>query len=197
MLLAHIAKMNLSQSSVTWLKEAQMEPKPCNGSDRVRKYIFVVTCIISTFSEDADYSQVTAHIQRLSRFLFGIGRIYSQFIMLRWLLYSAISVLAAIFWFSAFQGFIAHLFKRNALVCGDVFCGEGGSVKRRSTRCARVSFFTLLHAGPFVEEKMRLTVELCVSLYLSVWFLLSPWFFKQNCGLLLEEDQGYPKPQAL
>lgn len=72
----------VSQSSVTWLKEAQMEPKPCNGSDRVRKYIFVVTCIISTFSEDADRSQVTAQIQHSSRFLFGIGRIYSQFIML-------------------------------------------------------------------------------------------------------------------
>lgn len=48
-----------------------------------------------------------------------------------------------------------------------------------------------------MEGRARQTVELYVSLHLSVALTVTVIFFKQNHGLLPEENQGHPKPQEL
>lgn len=71
----------VSQSSVAWFEEARMEPKPCNGADRVGKHTSVVICARSPFPEGAELHQVTPAIQHSSRFLSGAARTSSQSVL--------------------------------------------------------------------------------------------------------------------
>lgn len=139
-----------------------MEPKPCNGTDRVRKHTSAVTCTVSPFPEDADLSQVTPEIQHSPRFLSGTVRIYSQSV-LHWLLYSSVSALAVISPFSASQGFLTHLLRRMCPLQTPWVGTEGHS----HWQVQGVFESELLHplrAGPLVEgEKSFVLWRLCGS----------------------------------